>query len=154
MRASGRSLKSILEMKGFSSIVGTGGTVEAVACGPVHGLAEFFVNEDVTTDELAMRSSLSRGSVPGDMVRTITVPTEPLWVTLTRHVWPTTYAFLSIDAEGHDLEVLRSARLDHFQPLVICIEENKDPQIAQFLQGYGYRKNATLGPNGIYVADL
>lgn len=126
--------------------------VEEYAVAPEAGEATFFVNEDATTDELAMRSSLARELVPSTQVNSITVKTVPLHQLLQRHDWPKHYAFLSVDAEGFDLDVLKSAALDEYRPSVICVEEGEAHQeIAHYLAGFGYGYVKTLGPNGLYV---
>lgn len=126
--------------------------VEEYAVSPEAGEATFFVNEDAASDELAMRSSLARDLVPSTQVNSITVSTAPLKQLLEKHQWPKYYAFLSVDAEGFDLDVLKSAALDQYRPSVICVEEGEaHAQIADYLYGVEYRHVKTLGPNGLYV---
>jgi FkbM family methyltransferase len=127
--------------------------VEEYAISPELGEATFFVNTDAATDELAMRSSLARELVPSTRVQSIVVKTIPLGVLLEKHGWPSSYAFLSVDAEGFDLEVLKSAALDRYRPSVICVEEGEaHPSIADYLSGFAYTFVKTLGPNGLYVS--
>ena len=127
-------------------------SVEQVAVSPSEGETTFYVNRNIATDELAMRSSLSRDAVPSDTVEAITVPTAPLHLLLEKHRCPSRYAFLSVDAEGHDLAVLQTAALDRFRPSVICVEEGEQhAEVADYLEGFGYRFEAKLGPNGLYV---
>ena len=61
--------------------------VEEYAVAPEAGEATFFVNEDATTDELAMRSSLARELVPSTKVNSITVKTVPRTPSC-RNGWP------------------------------------------------------------------
>lgn len=126
--------------------------VEEAAISTAEDEATFYVNEDVQSDELAMRSSLSRDAVPSNSVSGITVRTLPLNKLLRMHDWPRRYAFLSVDAEGFDLDVLETADLDEFRPSVICVEEGDNhPAIEQFLSSKGYKFEMTLGPNGLYT---
>lgn len=126
--------------------------VENVAVGPLAGETTFYVSADKAQDELAMRSSLDRDAVPYDAVEAITVRTAPLVQLLEKHCWPERYAFLSVDAEGFDLAVLQSARLDRYRPSVICVEEGPHGHpIEEYLLTQGYQRKMTLGPNGLYV---
>jgi FkbM family methyltransferase len=112
----------------------------------------FHINLDAESDLLAMRSSVIRDSVPSSKLQTITVPTCPLSDLLEKHSVPHNYALLTVDAEGMDLEVLRTARLEIFHPHFICVEEEIfGDSIANFLGEWGYRRVETLGPNGIYT---
>ncbi len=131
----------------------TNARVEEYAVASEAGEATFFVNEDAATDQLAMRSSLARELVPSTQVNSITVKTIPLRQLLKRHGWPKSYAFLSVDAEGFDLDVLKSAALEEYRPSVICVEEgDAHGEISAYLFDAGYRHVSTLGPNGLYVA--
>lgn len=115
------------------------------------GKASFFVNKDKSSDLLAMRSSLLRESVPGGQVGEITVRTAPLGALLERNGCPQDYFLLSIDAEGMDLMVLKTAQLGRFRPRIACIEEEMfGPLIPDFMAHQGYERLAVLGPNGIY----
>lgn len=126
--------------------------VEEAAVSSTEGRTTFFVNDDVQGDELAMRSSLSREAVPSEAITAIEVRTVPLHRLLIKHNWPSDYAFLTVDAEGFDLDVLETAQLERYRPLVICVEEgDRHDAISRFLDENGYRFDMTLGPNGIYV---
>jgi FkbM family methyltransferase len=126
--------------------------VEELAITANVGSTSFHVNLDAETDLLAMRSSVIREIIPSDKLQAITVPTAPLSLLLEKHGVPQNYALLTVDAEGMDLEVLRTARLDVFRPHFICVEEESfGDAIANFLAEWGYRRIQTLGPNGIYT---
>ena len=125
--------------------------IERAAITPEVGRAEFFVNMDTESDLLAMRSSLKRLQVRSARVEAIEVETTPLHLLLERHRWPADYALLSVDAEGSDLDVLKSARLDVYRPILICVEEQAFGNVIHdYLVPQGYERCATLGPNGIY----
>jgi FkbM family methyltransferase len=129
--------------------------VEPYAIADELGAATFYVNLDVATDQLAMRSSLLREVIPSNDVTEVTVPTAPLSFLLDKHKVPQRYAVLSIDAEGMDLHVLATAGLDHRRPRVICVENGLDAgPIRAFLGAKGYRLAAKLGEvNDIFVDD-
>jgi FkbM family methyltransferase len=127
--------------------------VEQTAITAQTGSTTFHVNLDSETDLLAMRSSVIREIIPSEKLRAITVPTGPLSFLLEKHRVPHNYALLTVDAEGMDLEVLRTARLDVFRPHFICVEEEAfGDAIANYLAEWGYQRVQTLGPNGIYTA--
>lgn len=68
--------------------------------------------------------------------------------------------FMSIDAEGFEMEVLESNDWDKFRPAVICIESlridterpsESDERCHKFLEGIGYEKICDIGANSIYM---
>jgi FkbM family methyltransferase len=68
--------------------------------------------------------------------------------------------FLSIDAEGYDLEVLQSIDLNRFQPKAIVIEsfdylieKSLDNAISDHLKKHNYHYIAKTATNSIYVSD-
>lgn len=126
--------------------------VEEAAITAQVGSTTFHVNLDAETDLLSMRSSVIREIIPSNKLQAITVPTYPLSTLLEKHRVPHDYALLTVDAEGMDLEVLRTAQLDVFRPYFICVEEEVfGGTIANYLAQWGYRRLETLGPNGIYT---
>jgi FkbM family methyltransferase len=113
----------------------------------------FHINLDTENDLLAMRSSVIRESIPSSKLQAITVPSCSLSSLLEKYDVPHQYALLTVDAEGMDLEVLRTAKLEVFRPQFICVEEEVfGDAIANYLRERGYRRIETLGPNGIYTA--
>ena len=70
---------------------------------------------------------------------------------------PLDASLLSIDVEGHDLEVLQSNNWSTFRPRVICVEENISEKkqaaskIANYLIAYGYRFVESTDISSIYV---
>ena len=125
--------------------------VEQAAINEQPGEAEFFINEDAEADLLAMRSSLDRGSVPGGRTRMETVPVRRLDALLEAHNWPCDYALLSVDAEGFDLQVLRSAGLERWRPRVVCVEDEVlGDACALYLSRFGYSADVRRGANGLY----
>lgn len=129
--------------------------VEPYAISPDLGAATFYVNLDADHDLLAMRSSLRREHIFGDMVSEVTVPTAPLSFLLAKHKAAERYAVLSVDAEGMDLQVLETADLDQRRPQVICVENGLDDgPVRSFLAGKDYRLITKLGDvNDIFVDD-
>ena len=64
-------------------------------------------------------------------------------------------AFLSIDTEGNDLEVLKSNDWNSFRPRVICVEaweaSTLKSEIGEFLNGKNYLKRASTSLSDIYI---
>ena len=68
--------------------------------------------------------------------------------------------FLSVDVEGHDLEVLRSLDFDLHKPTLVCVELHEpdiqkvtDNPLYRFLTGKGYRLIAWPKPSLIFARD-
>lgn len=60
--------------------------------------------------------------------------------------------YLSIDVEGHDLDVLKSLDLGRFKPKIICIEpSNKTHIFDEILIPYGYSLMAKTPDNALYM---
>ena len=70
---------------------------------------------------------------------------------------PTDATLLSVDVEGHDLEVLQSNNWSDFKPRVICVEENiqrikqSGTKISNYLVAYGYKFVESTDISSIYV---
>ena len=70
---------------------------------------------------------------------------------------PLDATLLSIDVEGHDLEVLQSNNWSSFKPRVICVEENfsdkkqSSSKIGNYLIAYGYKFVDSTHISSIYV---
>jgi FkbM family methyltransferase len=89
------------------------------------------------------------------------VPTRPLAEILSEHLSPgRPIDFLNVDAEGLDLEVLRSNDWSRFRPKVVVAEDidvlmlddlGRSP-IVEFLRGHGYRPCAK-GLHSLLMAD-
>ena len=126
--------------------------VEEVAILPERGAVKFFVNEDTERDLLSMASSVHREGILGDKIVEIEVQACPLSELLLKYNVPRDYAFLSVDAEGVDVEVLKTADLGNYRPHVICVEHGlKEATVKGYLEGEGYTLKQVLGANGIYV---
>lgn len=65
----------------------------------------------------------------------------------------TSFDLLSIDTEGHDLEVLKSNNWNKYRPSVICVETQSDPTLHQYLLELGYKLVTKTPINSIYVKE-
>jgi FkbM family methyltransferase len=65
---------------------------------------------------------------------------------------PECYGLLSIDTEGHDLEVLRGANLQRYRPAVVITENTRrDALKFALLRDHGYRLHAQLKYDSIWT---
>jgi len=102
------------------------------------------------------RSALDRDRMsPGSQAAyVIVVPTRTLDSILDEAVAPSPIALLSIDVEGHEVEVLQGVDLARWQPMLILIEDHVNSLHAhRHLKRHGYRLIRRLGHNGWYVPD-
>jgi FkbM family methyltransferase len=102
------------------------------------------------------RSGLDRERMaPGSQASyVIAVPTRTLDSILDEAQAPAPIDLLSIDVEGHELEVLSGFNFTRWQPLLILIEDHVGTlQTHGFLKARGYRLIRRLGNNGWYVSS-
>jgi hypothetical protein len=84
--------------------------------------------------------------------RVILVPTRTLNDILAEADAPTPIDLLSIDVEGHEIEVLLGFDFEHWQPRLSLIEDHvADLRTHRFLKLNGYRLVRRVGNNGWYV---
>lgn len=111
-------------------------------------------------DELSSIGGARLADLAGyDEVRTEVMPTRTLASILAEAGAPADYNLLSVDVEGHDEAVLRSAGLDRFRPRVILTELNgtdldigrvADHPVSALLGEHGYRPVAIHWGNVFY----
>jgi FkbM family methyltransferase len=126
--------------------------VEEVAILEEMRTVEFYINNDPERDLLSMASSVRREIIQGDSVVKTTVLACPLRYILGRYNVPPVYSLLNVDAEGVDLDVLKSANLEVYRPQAICVEFGcNEENISAYLRSKSYAHVTTLGPNGIFI---
>lgn len=99
-------------------------------------------------------SSLDRkGMAPGAMPeKIINVPIRTLDSILAEAGSPTRFDFLSIDVEGHEIEVLRGFDIARWRPQLILLEDHvADLSKHRYLVAAGYRIIRRYENNGWYV---
>ncbi len=88
----------------------------------------------------------------------IEVPVTTLARIVAQHCGGEFPDLLSVDAEGHDLAVLRGIDWTRPGPKLICVEANTpaaEEQVLGFLEAQGYRRVFAAGPNWLLLrADL
>jgi len=89
--------------------------------------------------------------------RRVTVKTRHINVILTQYFADRPLAYLSLDIEGYDLDILRSMDFEKFCPLIIQIEpsnhfiKNNDKKIQVFLEEKNYHFLSKTDVNMIFV---
>lgn len=100
-------------------------------------------------------SSLTRSNAErsGGLLEKVTVPVVSLQDVAERHdcLRP---EILSVDCEGHDIEVLKSANWERFRPRCVVVEDEvsgEESEIHQFLVLNGYKMLIHLGLSKIFI---
>lgn len=89
----------------------------------------------------------------GAEISTVQVPHASLDAILTQQIHPP-IDFVTIDVEGYELQVLDGFDLEYFRPAIIVAENTYDRdsgQITSYLAAKGYRLQATVGCNSVFV---
>jgi FkbM family methyltransferase len=95
------------------------------------------------------RRHMAPGAAPE---RVIKVPVRTLDSILTEAATPTHFDFLSIDVEGHEIEVLRGFDIARWRPRLVLLEDHvADLSRHQYLTSIGYRIIRRYENNGWYV---
>ena len=91
----------------------------------------------------------------GGAVRAITVPTRTLNALLDEAGFPR-IDFITIDVEGHELDVLKGFALEERRPRVVILEDNvvgRDSEVARHMAGRGYVNFKRTGVNDWYAHE-
>jgi FkbM family methyltransferase len=95
------------------------------------------------------RRHMAPGATPE---RVINVPSRTLDSVLEEAGSPIAFDFLSIDVEGHEIEVLRGFDIDRWRPRLILLEDHvADLSKHRYLTAAGYRIIRRFENNGWYV---
>jgi FkbM family methyltransferase len=95
------------------------------------------------------RRSMAPGATPEKIIR---VPVRTLDSILEEAGSPVAFDFLSIDVEGHEIEVLRGLDLARWRPRLIMVEDHvADLSKHRYLNAAGYRIIRRYENNGWYV---
>ena len=96
------------------------------------------------------RARMAPGATPETVIE---VPVRTLDSVLEEAGAPTGFDFLSIDVEGHEIEVLRGFSVARWRPRLILLEDHVgDLSKHRFLKAGGYRIIRRYENNGWYVA--
>ena len=95
------------------------------------------------------RRSMAPGATPEKVIR---VPVRTLDSILEEAGSPAAFDFLSIDVEGHEIEVLQGFDLARWRPRLVMIEDHvADLSKHRYLNAAGYRIIRRYENNGWYV---
>jgi len=95
------------------------------------------------------RLSMAPGAIPSG---TVAVPVRTLDEILTENGAPERFEFLSIDVEGHELEVLRGLSLQKWRPRLVLLEDHvSDLRAHRHMRTHGYKIIRRYGNNGWYT---
>ena len=123
--------------------------VFAVACSSPDNAGETMALHVAGPLSALDRGKMAPGALP-DYV--IMVPTRTLDDILEEAEAPTPIDLLSVDVEGHEIEVLLGFDFEYWQPRLILLEGHvEDLEKHRFLKASGYRLIRRAGNNGWYV---
>jgi FkbM family methyltransferase len=91
-----------------------------------------------------------RISKQGFSTRPVDVPTFTMDELLSRAQLDGPIDFVTIDVEGHELEVLQGLSLKRWKPTILILEDNsntEDATVARYLAGFGYDAFMRTGVN-------
>jgi FkbM family methyltransferase len=125
-----------------------------VACSSQRGEMPLHLLEDDYGGSLSTLDARSaRGRGHRKFSKTVAVKVETLTHLLREHEVPRNFGLLSIDTEGHDLQVLEGLDLEQFKPTVIITENGPDEERkSDLLQISGYRRIPGLDHDSVWFS--
>lgn len=121
------------------------------------GSAQFLIVENAVGMSTLETARLAAASKSEGRFRAVTVPLRTLDAIL-NEAGLKSIDFLSVDVEGHEVQVLRGFSINSFQPRVILVERNqlRDKTVASYLRDSGYTRFLSTGCNDWYaqLADV
>lgn len=127
-----------------------------VAVAPVEGETTLYtLSNDTTLSTLNQETARQMAEQLGLEVREGKVRTLPLSKIFREYVRGRSVDFMSIDAEGYDLEVLRTNDWSLYRPTLLVVEMNRNRNaILQLLQHYDYALLINNQVNGLLVDGM
>ncbi|MFH0927340.1 MAG: FkbM family methyltransferase [Candidatus Micrarchaeota archaeon] len=128
-----------------------------IGIGPQGGEMEFYLFDPHELSTFSAQEAQKYQNLGYKLVEKKPVGIEPLRDVLQKHAQGVEIDFLSVDAEGYDLEVLKSNDWQKFRPRVLCVEITEHASgkrrgdIEAFLAQAGYLLAKYNGLNGMYV---
>jgi len=124
-----------------------------VGVGPEPGVMTFYRMSTDTLSSFKQEAAIEAGKLHGaSQVSEVPVPVMRLTDILGEHLNGMKVDFLSVDAAGYDLDVLKSNDWSRYQPSVIMAKINVDgDDVVRFLQKKGYILIFNNGTNGIFL---
>jgi len=118
--------------------------------------AEFYFMNSRALNTLSRESALAMEKVGEKIKRVVKIRLRDVNDIIQEH-FPTGPNFISLDAEGVDVGILKSLRFDTCRPQVFCVEtiafdtQEKTNDVSDFLQTQGYMVFGETRINTIYV---
>jgi hypothetical protein len=146
----------------FTKMGWRGINIDPTPIGPNRGKATFYLfgSPSVwnTMDEQAARSA---SDILGVKPREISIDVRGLEEILSEHLKSSEeFEILSIDAEGYDLEILKTNNFLRHRPRVILVEVHEialeglgQHPIVIFMKDHGYHLHSWINPNLMFVRD-
>lgn len=125
-----------------------------IGVGPVAGVLDFYHFDPHQNSTFSVKEAERYKSLGEKLVEVHKVMVEPLAAVLEKVGRP--IDFMSVDAEGIDLEVLQSNDWSRFRPRLVCVESAdyetrvEDMNIHNFMRSVGYEQVYFNGCNGIW----
>ena len=132
----------------------------ALCCllGEQEGTGEIAIYDEHALSSAVLAHNVERRA-QATLIEKRSVPVRTLTSVLTEQDAPADIAFLSIDVEGMDLDVLKGLDFSRFTPRLIAIEEAEfnplqpdQSEITRFLQARGYRLHSHIRPTLFFTA--
>jgi FkbM family methyltransferase len=115
----------------------------------------YTLSNDTTLSTLDRDTAYEMAKRHGLAVRTCNIRTMPLTSVFQEYVRDRTVDFMSVDAEGHDFEVLSTNNWSLYRPTFLLVEMNrKKDAIMQLLQRHDYALLINNQVNGLLVNAL
>jgi FkbM family methyltransferase len=127
-----------------------------IAISSQEGVANFLCYESGATGKLLMDNSLDKLSLMGEKpIKNINVKTTTLNSVITQNApKEIPFGFLSIDCEGHELDVLKGNNWEQNRPWIVAVEDHNSPSLSEldsFMNSNNYRLFSLTQVTKIYV---
>ena len=123
--------------------------------GEVGTLTFYQVGNDSSLSTLDKPTAVQMASTYNLKLSSTVVDVMPLSIVLEKHLEGRHIDFMSVDAEGHDLDVLKSNDWAKYRPTIVMIESNiGSREIIMFLEQHGYMYIFSNNVNALFVDKL
>ncbi len=118
--------------------------------------ADFYLMKSHALNTLSRESAEAMGKVGEKIARVVKIKLLDVNKVIEQH-YPQGVNFVSLDAEGVDIEILKTFRMDKVQPQVFCVEtvsfesQEKVSEVSEWMTANGYFVFGETYINTIYV---